>query len=203
MYYVIKKSLKIASRNVLEIRFVASMAARVEVERSGTVHYLEQDLGTVLILSCVRNKSARRRSWKERKKKKKKWKEVHAMSCWVGKDARESFLGKSSHVPALSDAANLLERSSLEKSYFLRHAAFPSLLLRSFQRSLLLLPIREIWLFDHSHISSRYDFDETIHRYFVNFTFHLFSWFISPIMKLHKVYSEVYIGVKDEFSKMD
>lgn len=70
MYYVIKKSLKIASRNVLEIRFVASMAARVEVERSGTVHYLEQDLGTVLILSCVRNKSARRRSWKERKKKK-------------------------------------------------------------------------------------------------------------------------------------
>lgn len=203
MYYVIKKSLKIASRNVLEIRFVASMAARVEVERSGTVHYLEQDLGTVLILSCVRNKSARRRSWKERKKKKKKWKEVHAMSCWVGKDARESFLGKSSHVPALSDAANLLERSSLEKSYFLRHAAFPSLLLRSFQRSLLLLPIREIWLFDHSHISSRYDFDETIHRYFVNFTFHLFSWFISRIMKLHKVYSEVYIGVKDEFSKMD
>lgn len=138
-----------------------------------------------------------------KKKKKKKWKEVHAMSCWVGKDARESFLGKSSHVPALSDAANLLERSSLEKSYFLRHAAFPSLLLRSFQRSLLLLPIREIWLFDHSHISSRYDFDETIHRYFVNFTFHLFSWFISRIMKLHKVYSEVYIGVKDEFSKMD
>lgn len=203
MYYVIKKSLKIASRNVLEIRFVASMAARVEVERSGTVHYLEQDLGTVLILSCVRNKSARRRSWKERKKKKKKWKEVHAMSCWVGKDARESFLGKSSHVPALSDAANLLERSSLEKSYFLRHAAFPSLLLRSFQRSLLLLPIREIWLFDHSHISSRYDFDETIHRYFVNFTFHLFSWFISRIMKLHKVCSKVYIGVKDEFSKMD
>lgn len=124
MYYVIKKSLKIASRNVLEIRFVASMATRVEVERSGTVHYLEQDLGTVLILSCVRNKSARRRSWKEREREK-EWKEVHAMSCWVGKDARESFLGKSSHVPALSDAANLLERSSLEKSYFLRHAAFP------------------------------------------------------------------------------
>lgn len=68
MYYVIKKSLKIASRNVLEIRFVASMATRVEVERSGTVHYLEQDLGTVLILSCVRNKSARRRSWKERER---------------------------------------------------------------------------------------------------------------------------------------
>ena len=46
------------------------------------------------------------------------------MSCWVGKDARESFPGKSGHVPALSDAANLLERSSLEKFYFLRHAVF-------------------------------------------------------------------------------
>lgn len=82
MYYVIKKSLKIASRNVLEIRFVASMAARVEVERSGTVHYLEQDLGTVLILSCVRNKSARRRSWKERKKKKRSGKRY--TRCRVG-----------------------------------------------------------------------------------------------------------------------
>lgn len=69
------------------------------------------------------------------------------MSCWVGKDARESFLGKSSHVPALSDAANLLERSSLEKSYFLRHAAFPPSLL---QHSLL---TRQIFLIIPSFLS--------------------------------------------------
>lgn len=95
------------------------LATRVEVGRSGTVRYLEQDLGAVLISS-----RAKRECQEKEGPEGEKWKEVHAMSCWVGKDARESFPGKSGHVPALSDAANLLERSSLEKSYFLRHAAF-------------------------------------------------------------------------------
>ena len=112
------------------------MAARVEVERSGTVRLFRAGPWYRSYLELCAKQECEEAELegekKKKKKKKKKWKEVHAMSCRVGKDARESFLGKSSHVPALSDAANLLERSSLEKSYFLRHAAFPSLLLFPF-----------------------------------------------------------------------
>ena len=140
------------------------MAARVEVERSGTVRLFRAGPWYRSYLElCAKQEceEAELEGEKKKKKKKKKWKEVHAMSCRVGKDARESFLGKSSHVPALSDAANLLERSSLEKSYFLRHAAFPSLLLfpfslaKSLNYSLL--------------ISFQYDFDKIIYCHISTF----------------------------------
>ena len=139
------------------------MAARVEVERSGTVRLFRAGpwYRSYLELCAKQECEEAELEGEKKKKKKKKWKEVHAMSCRVGKDARESFLGKSSHVPALSDAANLLERSSLEKSYFLRHAAFPSLLLfpfslaKSLNYSLL--------------ISFQYDFDKIIYCHISTF----------------------------------
>lgn len=80
---------------------------RVEVVRSGTVRYLEQDL--------------ERRSYLERRKRREKNRKRYTRDVvLVAKDTRESFSGTSGHVPALSDAGYLRGRSSLEKSYFPR-----------------------------------------------------------------------------------
>lgn len=59
----------------------------------------------------------------------------------VGKDARESFSGKSGHVQALSDVVNLLERSSLEESQFLGHHCFFPYLFLSFSLSPFFAPL--------------------------------------------------------------
>lgn len=120
-YVLLQNFLKIAPRNVLKIRFIASTSPGDEGRGRKVRYRLLFRAGPwcrSYLEPCETRVPGEGRAGGE--KMERGTRDV----VLGGKDARESFPGKSGHVPALSDAANLLERSSLEKSHFLRHVAF-------------------------------------------------------------------------------
>lgn len=119
-------------RRVLKIRFVASTSPDDE-GRGRKVRYRSLFRAGPWWRSYLEPCETRVRGGGENEKKREKKMERGARDVvLVGKDARESFSGKSGHVQALSDVVNLLERSSLEESQFLGHHCFFPYLFLSF-----------------------------------------------------------------------